>query len=83
MREGICIARIQVPTPFSSHVARALQPDNQRTPPYLSVSCKEVQGNLECKVTVEGCSDPKRILTLRNTVDDLLIAIRAALDSLE
>lgn len=83
MREGACIARVKIPTPNSLHLVKALEPDNKHTPPHLRVSCRGAGEVLECEVIVEGCRDPARILTLRNTIDDLLISVRAALDSIE
>lgn len=83
MREGECVARLRIESPDALHIVRAVQPDNRETPPHIRVSCQPLGGSVECIVVVEGCRDPKRIMTLRNTVDDLLLAVRAAVESLD
>lgn len=82
MHEGVCTGRIRLETRDCLHIARALQPDNESTPPHIRVECRGVGEALECEVRVEGCGDPRRILTLRNTVDDLLASVKAAAESL-
>lgn len=67
--------------PGAPGVAGALEPDNRAAPPWLSVSCSEVEGYIECLVFVDGCGEPRRILSLRNTIDDLLRSYKAAFDA--
>jgi hypothetical protein len=83
LRRKECLAFIKIDVKHSTHLARALEPDNRQSPPHITVACKPLEGSLECRIRVKGCDDPKRILTLRNTVDDILIAIRSGMDALE
>ncbi|MEM0366560.1 MAG: KEOPS complex subunit Pcc1 [Acidilobaceae archaeon] len=59
----------------------ALKPDNTKLPPWLSIECKSIEDTLECTIRLD-CSMPKRILSLRNTIEDLLISLRAVLESI-
>ncbi len=81
MRERECNAVIEVKTSDAIHLASALQPDNLTAPPHVTVNCMAEGLYLVCRVTVLGCSDPRRILTLRNTIDDLLYSLKAALEA--
>ncbi|MCE4600687.1 MAG: hypothetical protein F7C38_03900 [Desulfurococcales archaeon] len=72
---------IEVRTSDAIHLASALQPDNLAAPPHVAVSCTAEGIYLVCRVTVWGCEDPKRILTLRNTIDDLFYSLKAALEA--
>jgi hypothetical protein len=64
-------------------VARALQPDNIRAPKDLKIACEPNGGEtLVCNIEVSLVEDPAKILTLRNTFDDLIINMKAAIDSL-
>jgi len=83
MRGGECVARIAIETVHARILYDAVEPDNRIAPPHIRVHCSPKDNVLECTVRVEGCEDPKRILTLRNTVDDLLLALRSALETLD
>ncbi|MEB3847229.1 MAG: hypothetical protein GSR74_04560 [Desulfurococcales archaeon] len=83
MRRGECIARIVVETAHARILYDAVEPDNRDAPPHIKVSCTPKDNALECTVRVTGCGNPKRVLTLRNTVDDLLLALRSALEALD
>ena len=83
MRGGECIARIVIETAHARILYEAVEPDNRDAPSHIKVSCTPEDNSLECEVMVEGCEDPKRVLTLRNTVDDLLLALRSALEALD
>ncbi len=74
-----CRAIIEVEAPRS--VAEAVEVDNEVAPPWLRVSCTWQSGTVKCTVVVEDCREPRRILSLRNTLDDLLIALKAASDA--
>lgn len=63
-------------------VVRALQPDNVQTPKDLKIACELGGKALICNIEMPSVEDPLRILTLRNTFDDLVINIKAAIDSL-
>ncbi len=64
-------------------VARALQPDNLRAPKDIKIACEPVDDEtLVCNIEVSPAEDPTKILTLRNTFDDLIINMKAAIDSL-
>ncbi|MEN2999888.1 MAG: KEOPS complex subunit Pcc1 [Acidilobaceae archaeon] len=77
-----CIARVKVSTESAAALLEAVEPDNARAPEWLQVSCRQAEGALECLVEL-SCEDPQRLLSLRNTLDDLLLSLRAALDALE
>ncbi|MCE4625734.1 MAG: hypothetical protein F7C35_07740 [Desulfurococcales archaeon] len=74
---------VVIETVHAGVLYEAVEPDNRGAPPHIKVSCTPKDNALECTVRVEGCEDPKRILTLRNTVDDLLLALRSALETLD
>ncbi len=76
MERRACRAVIRASVEHPGDLAKALEPDNARAPPGVSVMCTG-DGVLECVVEVE-CRGPRGILTLRNTVDDLLQALQAA-----
>ena len=65
------------------HVLNAVEPDNRRTPPHVRVRCRVDETSMICELEVEGCDDPKRVLTFKNTVDDLILAVRTAVSVLE
>jgi len=86
MRGGECEALVAIDAgspAAAGSLARALEPDNRQAPSHVRVSCAPLADTVVCEVHVKGCGDPKRILTLRNTVDDLVQAARAALEALE
>lgn len=80
--EGSCLATIRVHHSASRDILKAIQPDNVIVPEWLSIDCRDLDGVLECTVRVD-CRIPSRILSLRNTLDDLLRAIRVAIDVIE
>lgn len=78
-----CRADIIIETVYARAVRDSIQPDNASPHDWLKVECKASDDRLHCVVTVEGCRDPRRLLTLRNTVDDLLEAVKTALSALD
>ncbi|BAF34774.1 hypothetical protein APE_1147a [Aeropyrum pernix K1] len=76
-----CTAEITLPG--GPEIAESLEPDNLQTPPWLKITCTHQEGSVACTVEVEGCHSPRRILSLRNTIDDLLRSYRAATETLE
>ncbi|MEM1873380.1 MAG: KEOPS complex subunit Pcc1 [Acidilobaceae archaeon] len=58
-----------------------MAPDNATAPPWLSVKCEATESRLVCRVSVD-CEEPRRVLSLRNTIDDLIVSLKSALDSL-
>jgi hypothetical protein len=77
-----CRARLEIDTSYPAEIVEALQPDNIRAPPYMRVSCAKHGGKVECNIEVYGCEDPKRILTLRNTIDEILVLARTIEETL-
>jgi len=82
LERGVCEARLLIETHWAEALADSLSPDNAQAPRGLEVGCQARGGVVDCIVRLE-CSGPRGILTLRNTVDDLLAAAKAALESLE
>ncbi|MGC9210205.1 MAG: KEOPS complex subunit Pcc1 [Acidilobus sp.] len=83
--EGTCsvIVEVKATDPRTAEsLARSLNVDNRTAPPGVNVRCEPVGPILRCEVTVKGCDNPRRLLTARNTVDDLLLGLRAALSSI-
>lgn len=84
MDKAICIARLRIE---AGGMARALldsiEPDNRPVPGWLRVECTTDEEALECIVEVEGCGDPRRVLSLRNTIDDFMQSVKAALSALD
>jgi len=77
-----CEARIVIETENSVHLVRALEPDNLDAPGHVSVECRALSGLIECAVRVDGCEDPKRVLTLRNTVDEIILISKSVENAL-
>ena len=77
-----CEAELELEVSDPESLWRALEPDNREAPPHLRVSCSPSSRALKCRVEVEGCEDPRRILTLRNTLDEILALAKAVEDSL-
>lgn len=77
-----CTASIKIKTPYARELGLALAPDNIQAPRDIEVECKPRGEYLVCQVSVI-CLEPQGILRLRNTLDDLLSNIKAALDALE
>ena len=69
---GLCRALLRIESADPVSLYKSLEPDNRQAPPHLRVSCKPAEGTVECVVEVRGCEDPRRILTLRNTIDEIL-----------
>ncbi|MCE4627696.1 MAG: hypothetical protein F7C34_00910 [Desulfurococcales archaeon] len=76
-----CEAELELEVSDPESLWRALEPDNLEAPPHLRVSCSPADRTLRCRVEVVGCEDPRRILTLRNTLDEILVLARAVEDS--
>ena len=81
-QEARCIAVVRVRHRASQDILRAIEADNVVAPPWLSIDCRDLGELLECIVEVD-CSTPSRILSLRNTLDELLRAIRVAVETIE
>lgn len=79
-----CEARLKIAVgaEAATALARALGADNISAPPGITVTCSAASDYLVCDIIVRGCGDPKKVLSLRNTVDDLLISLKAASESL-
>ena len=78
-----CSATIKLRTPKAKVLEAAITPDNSPAPPGLEISCKAVsEHTLECRVSI-SCNKPRDILTLRNTLDDLLSALKVAIETLK
>ncbi len=56
---------------------RALEPDNIEAPPHIRVHCWPSEALVKCRIEVAGCEDPRRIMTLRNTVDEIMVLVKA------
>ncbi len=80
MDESLCRGELTLEGPPS--IAEALEVDNKFAPPWLSVSCRHEGSVIVCNVEVKECREPRRILSLRNTLIDILLCYRAALESL-
>ena len=80
-----CQARLRVAVgrEAAAALAGSLEADNRSAPPGVAVSCRVVGEDLVCEISMRSCDDPRKVLSLRNTLDDLLISLRAALDSLQ
>ena len=82
--DSSCQARLRVAVgaEAAAALARALEVDNLSAPPDVAVTCRTLGDDLICDISVKNCDDPRKVLSLRNTIDDLLISLRAALESL-
>ncbi len=72
----MCRAVIKVIIDAALDLARAVEPDNKSAPPGIMVRCSGASV-LECVIEVD-CTTTRGLLTLRNTVDDLIQALQAA-----
>ncbi len=81
-REGLCRVAIKVEHAASKSLLDAINPDNMLAPEWLSINCKSLPNMLECIIEID-CSNPSRILSLRNTLDDLLRAIKVGINVIE
>ena len=79
MAEGFCLGELVLQGPHS--VAEALEVDNKTSPSWLRVSCTWEGGVIKCRASVH-CDEPRRVLSLRNTLVDILLCYRAAMDAL-
>ena len=77
-----CTASIRIRTPYARELSLALTPDNLQAPKGIEVECEPEEEYLVCRVSVV-CPEALGVLRLRNTIDDLLSNIKAALDALE
>ena len=80
--EYSCKATVRVTHEASRSLLEAINPDNINTPQWLTINCRSFQDVLECVVEVD-CSSPTRILSLRNTLDELLRAIKSGINAIE
>jgi hypothetical protein len=80
--EYSCKATVRVAHEASKSLLEAVNPDNIHTPQWLSINCRSLPDMLECVVEVD-CSNPTRILSLRNTLDELLRAIKTGINAIE
>ncbi len=78
-----CVVEVEFEAPDPRAVVAALEPDNQAAPEDTSVECKALEGRVWCRVIVKPCTGSRKVLRLRNTVDDLLQAARAAVEAIE
>ncbi len=60
---------------------KALEPDNTNAPSIIGINSIVEEGML--KIMVEFIGEPEEILTLRNTIDDLLEHLNVALKVVE
>ena len=79
--EAKCTAKLKIKALKARALEEALEPDNIVTPPGVKIECKGENDFLECIAEVE-CGNPMRILTLRNTLEDLLTAVKAIRETL-
>ena len=83
MDREACRVTVEVKTPYARPLLESLEPDNISPYEWLRIECREGEDALSCIVEASECREPRKILTLRNTIDDLLAAIKAALAVLE
>ncbi len=77
--EVTCEARLELYVNRPENISKALNADNTNLPPNLSIKCWPIDENrLECDVTITSCKDPSKLLTLRNTLEDILLNVMAA-----
>ncbi len=73
---------VEIRTPHAADLEKAISVDNVDVPQGIAISVYHNEENLyiigECE-----CVEPKRLLTLRNTLDDILVDINAAIKVLE
>ncbi len=77
----VCRAVVVMEDVEAEALAAALEPDNAAAPPGVEASCRAGKGTLVCVVTV-NCQGAREILRLRNTLDDLVLNLRAALEAI-
>ncbi|MEB3816754.1 MAG: hypothetical protein LRS46_02275 [Desulfurococcales archaeon] len=77
-----CRAVLKLPSRWAEALVKSLEPDNITAPPNVRVECRSAGELVECTIVVD-CREPRDFLRLRNTVDDLLANLKAALEALE
>ncbi|MEB2792688.1 MAG: hypothetical protein G5Z42_03590 [Caldisphaeraceae archaeon] len=81
-RNKSCNVKITIRHQDSVHIARSLAPDNISEPNFLRIRCWHFGEKLFCNICVENLENPKRILSIKNTLNDILINLKAVLDSI-
>ncbi len=78
-----CTAELVIFNKDAIAIVKSLTPDNIKDlPNYLDINCRNENDKLICVIKIKDCKDSKRILSLKNTLDDLLINIRSIIDSI-
>ncbi|MGC8566554.1 MAG: KEOPS complex subunit Pcc1 [Caldisphaera sp.] len=78
-----CVATLRIESEDSNNIVKSLIPDNIKDlPPFIKIKCDDINNVILCNIEITDCNDPKRILSLKNTIDDILINIRAIIDSI-
>ncbi|MCE4607836.1 MAG: hypothetical protein F7B61_02605 [Caldisphaeraceae archaeon] len=78
-----CSVKITIRHQDSIHIARSLAPDNIKgLPDFLRIRCWHFNEKLFCDIGVENLENPKRILSIKNTLNDILINLKAIIDSI-
>ncbi|MGC9105223.1 MAG: KEOPS complex subunit Pcc1 [Thermoprotei archaeon] len=73
---------IEIPTDHAAEIERSVSVDNVGIPE--GIELKVYRGDRVLYIVAEcTCVEPRKILTLRNTVDDLLVNVNAVLRVLE
>ncbi len=80
---GSCRGVIEIESDAAEALLASLDPDNKTAPPGINVRCEASGNQLSCIVEVEDCTGPRGIGTFRNTVDDILRSVKAALEALK
>lgn len=83
MPQPTCTVEVEFEAPDPYAIVAALEPDNKTAPEDTRVECTVDSGIVRCVVTVRPCHSSKQLLRLRNTVDDLLQAAKAAVETIE
>ncbi len=77
-----CTAEVEIETSHVSELLASLEPDNENVPKHLNVSCRPSSRGVLCSISVD-CSYPERMLTLRNTLDEIIVLSKTVLDMLD
>ncbi|MEM0340216.1 MAG: KEOPS complex subunit Pcc1 [Acidilobaceae archaeon] len=77
-----CEAHLEVESAYALALEKALEPDNVSAPSWLKVKCEAREAKLICSVEIEDC-EPQRMLSLRNTLDDMLMSLKSATEALK
>ncbi len=78
-----CVALIELKIKQALSIADALAPDNETAPSHVNVGCEGFKSYLKCFIKVAECNNPRRVLTFRNTLNDLLISLKSAIEVLK